>query len=136
MSLYKRLGICFHCRIFKYEIYFNRGTLSYSPKHLLLFTFRISPYEKGFFDNTSTSKSDEKGSRLAKQDPIYETVFSGNGRSMVRTIGIQATSSGSRNVQFDGVDEDDDDSQTFTLLNSFWFMIASLLQQGTDLLPR
>merc|ERR1719264_1815710 len=25
---------------------------------------------------------------------------------------------------------------TFTLLNSFWFMIASLLQQGTDLLPR
>ena len=28
------------------------------------------------------------------------------------------------------------EGQTFTLLNSFWFMIASLLQQGTDLLPR
>ena len=30
----------------------------------------------------------------------------------------------------------DEEEMTFTLLNSFWFMIASLLQQGTDLLPR
>ena len=67
--------------------------------------------------------------------PIYETMFSGNGRSLVRTIGTQAGASG-RNINFQGDDEDDDDSQTFTLLNSFWFMIASLLQQGTDLLPR
>ena len=52
---------------------------------------------------------------------------------MVRTIGTQAGPSG-RNIHFEEVDEDD--SQTFTLLNSFWFMIASLLQQGTDLLPR
>ena len=96
---------------------------------------RISPYEKGFFDKTTTSKSDEKGSRLARPDPIYETMFSGNGRLMVRTIGTQAGASG-RNIHFEGIDVDDDDSQTFTLLNSFWFMIASLLQQGTDLLPR
>ena len=26
--------------------------------------------------------------------------------------------------------------EKFTLLNSFWFVIASLLQQGTDILPR
>ena len=28
------------------------------------------------------------------------------------------------------------ESSTFTMLNAFWFMIASLLQQGTDILPR
>ena len=95
--------------------------------------FRISPYEKGCFEKISNTKSDEKGSRLARPDPIYETIFSGNGRLMVRTIGTQAGASG-RNIHFEEVDEDD--SQTFTLLNSFWFMIASLLQQGTDLLPR
>ena len=32
--------------------------------------------------------------------------------------------------------DNDTEEMTFTLLNSFWFMIASLLQQGTDLLPR
>ncbi len=26
--------------------------------------------------------------------------------------------------------------EKFTLLNSFWFVVASLLQQGTDILPR
>ena len=54
---------------------------------------------------------------------------------MVRTIGTQAGASG-RNIRFEDIDVDEDDTQTFTLLNSFWFMIASLLQQGTDLLPR
>ena len=111
-----------------YKNFFSRNIIS-----CVFDIFRISPYEKGFFDKITTSKSDEKGSRLARPDPIYETVFSASGRVMVRTIGTQAGPSG-RNIHFEEVDEDD--SQTFTLLNSFWFMIASLLQQGTDLLPR
>ena len=32
--------------------------------------------------------------------------------------------------------DDEKESHTFTMLNAFWFMIASLLQQGTDILPR
>ena len=38
--------------------------------------------------------------------------------------------------QIDKEDDDDASRDTFTLFNSFWFVIASLLQQGTDLLPR
>ena len=29
-----------------------------------------------------------------------------------------------------------DNAQSFTLMNSFWFILASLLGQGVDLLPR
>ena len=36
---------------------------------------------------------------------------------------------------FEGVKEGND-IRSFTLKNSFWFMIASLLQQGTDILPK
>ncbi|TRY76305.1 hypothetical protein TCAL_06372 [Tigriopus californicus] len=81
----------------------------------------ISPYERGV-DALIVSRSDNKGCRLARSDPIYDTLFSGNGR-VVRTIGTQ-------------VEDREDDHDVFTLMNSFWFMIASLLQQGTDLLPR
>jgi hypothetical protein len=74
--------------------------------------------------------------RIAPQDPIYETLFlSGNGvlggaTKALRTVGTQAYAA----VEEDVVPMQHKDS--FTLLNSFWFMIASLLQQGSDLLPR
>ena len=32
--------------------------------------------------------------------------------------------------------EPNDGAQSFTLMNSFWFILASLLGQGVDLLPR
>ena len=32
--------------------------------------------------------------------------------------------------------EPNDSAQSFTLMNSFWFILASLLGQGVDLLPR
>ena len=45
------------------------------------FFCRFSPYERGYTYNSDKGKTDEKGSRLAKPDPIYETLFSGaNGR--------------------------------------------------------
>ena len=90
------------------------------------FLFRFSPYERGFTYFSNNGKSDEKGARLAKPDPIYETLFSGANGRPARTVGTQV---GLEN-------ETGDEEMTFTLLNSFWFMIASLLQQGTDLLPR
>eukprot|EP00095_Tigriopus_kingsejongensis_P005734 maker-scaffold28_size608977-snap-gene-0.10 protein:Tk05734 transcript:maker-scaffold28_size608977-snap-gene-0.10-mRNA-1 annotation:"glutamate ionotropic kainate 2" len=82
---------------------------------------KISPYERGV-DALIVGRTDEKGYRLARPDPMYETLFTGNGRP-VRTIGTQSQQS-------------EDAHDAFTLMNSFWFMIASLLQQGTDLLPR
>ncbi|XP_059083805.1 glutamate receptor ionotropic, kainate 2-like [Tigriopus californicus] len=95
---------------------------AYLAVSLLLYLLaRISPYERGV-DALIVSRSDNKGCRLARSDPIYDTLFSGNGR-VVRTIGTQ-------------VEDREDDHDVFTLMNSFWFMIASLLQQGTDLLPR
>ena len=59
-------------------------------------------------------------------DPIYETLFSGHTGRPIRSIG----------TQIDKEEEEICNQDTFTLLNSFWFVIASLLQQGTDLLPR
>ena len=95
---------------------------------------RLSPYERGFTYFANSGRTDEKGSRLAKPDPIYETLFSGANGRPARTVGTQVglvnASSESRGA------ESPEEEMTFTLLNSFWFMIASLLQQGTDLLPR
>lgn len=94
--------------------------------------FRFSPYERGHTYFTNNGKSDEKGSRLAKPDPIYETLFSGANGRLARTVGTQVGSFPEEARNNGG----NDDEMTFTLLNSFWFMTASLLQQGTDLLPR
>ena len=99
---------------------------------------RFSPYERGFTYNSDNGKSDEKGSRLAKPDPIYETLFSGANGRPARTVGTQVGLVSSENLGYGGNFENNSNEEelTFTLLNSFWFMIASLLQQGTDLLPR
>ena len=99
---------------------------------------RFSPYERGFTYNSDNGKSDEKGSRLAKPDPIYETLFSGANGRPARTVGTQVGLVSSENLGYGGTFENNSNEEelTFTLLNSFWFMIASLLQQGTDLLPR
>ena len=97
-----------------------------------LFCFRLSPYERGFTYFSNNGKSDEKGARLAKPDPIYETLFSGANGRPARTVGTQV---GLASSEIEAA-ENDEEELSFTLLNSFWFMIASLLQQGTDLLPR
>ena len=93
--------------------------------------YRISPYEPD--DNgsagdgimTQPNGDDSRGRRLAKSvDPIYDTIF--NNPDLRGSLGLAKNDD----------DEEAENSPTFTLLNSFWFMIASLLQQGTDLLPR
>ena len=94
------------------------------------YLFRCSPYERGATHFSHNGKSDEKGSRLARPDPIYETLFSGANGRPARTVGTQVGLQNCENY------EENEQEMTFTLLNSFWFMIASLLQQGTDLLPR
>ena len=73
-----------------------------------------------------------------KPDPIYETLFSGANGRPARTVGTQVGLVSSENLGYGGNFENNSNEEelTFTLLNSFWFMIASLLQQGTDLLPR
>ena len=62
-------------------------------------------------------------------------MFPGNGKAMVRAIGTQ-TGSSAQNVKCDAADDEDTDSHLFILFNSFWFMIASLFQQGVDQMPR
>ena len=94
--------------------------------------FRCSPYERGATHFSHNGKSDEKGSRLARPDPIYETLFSGANGRPARTVGTQVGLQNCENY----TEDHEQEMMTFTLLNSFWFMIASLLQQGTDLLPR
>ena len=96
----------------------------------------MSPYEKGFNSSSSGCKSDEKGARLAKPDPIYETLFSGANGRLARTVGTQVVPNDTVGLEATSASEKSEEDMTFTLLNSFWFMIASLLQQGTDLLPR
>ena len=103
---------------------------------MLFSFFRVSPYEKGFNSSSSGCKSDEKGSRLAKPDPIYETLFSGANGRLARTVGTQVVPNDTAGHEATSASEKSEEDMTFTLLNSFWFMIASLLQQGTDLLPR
>jgi hypothetical protein len=112
-----------------YNVSFARELAIIIVQNCVAFQFRFSPYEKGFGYFANNGKTDEKGSRLAKPDPIYETLFSGANGRPARTVGTQVAGP---------VDEgpDEEEQMTFTLLNSFWFMIASLLQQGTDLLPK
>ena len=110
--------------------------LTYVP----YFYLRISPYEGEEANETSVQFTDAKGRRLAGQigDPIYDTLFltnRGGGLKALRPpgppghhhhLGPPSVSEGEQAAATD----------TFTMLNSFWFMIASLLQQGTDILPR
>ena len=57
--------------------------------------------------------------------------------SFQNSVGTQVGLVGAENFGHGGtIENSDEEEMTFTLLNSFWFMIASLLQQGTDLLPR
>ena len=85
---------------------------------------------------TNNGKTDQKGSRLAKPDPIYETLFSGANGRLARTVGTQVSVRRESKAEAAILADRPEEEMTFTLLNSFWFMIASLLQQGTDLLPR
>ena len=103
--------------------------------HFCFSHFRFSPYEKGFA-LTNNGKTDQKGSRLAKPDPIYETLFSGANGRLARTVGTQVSVRRESKAEAAILADRPEEEMTFTLLNSFWFMIASLLQQGTDLLPR
>ena len=60
-----------------------------------------------------------------RPDPLYEAIFTCTGNP-VRSIGTQAH-----------VDrEEHEGQQTFTAMNSFWFILAALLGQGVDILPR
>ena len=60
-----------------------------------------------------------------RPDPLYEAIFTCTGNP-VRSIGTQAA------VTRDAETE----SPTFTIMNSFWFILAALLGQGVDILPR
>ena len=83
--------------------------------------------------------TDEKGSRLARPDPIYESLFQQQ-QNQLRQLGQlgnhNAHVGGSEQMGGGEMGGEESTHDVFTLLNSFWFMIASLLQQGTDLLPR
>lgn len=107
-----------------------QGLLTFRCAQSPSYYCRFSPYERGYTYFSNNGKSDEKGARLAKPDPIYETLFSGANGRPARTVGTQV------GLASESTTIEDEEQMTFTLLNSFWFMIASLLQQGTDLLPR
>ena len=120
------------------QVFFHNGILmknSWMGIHFCFSHFRFSPYEKGFAF-TNNGKTDQKGSRLAKPDPIYETLFSGANGRLARTVGTQVSVRRESKAEAAILADRPEEEMTFTLLNSFWFMIASLLQQGTDLLPR
>ena len=120
------------------QVFFHNCTYmknSWIGIHYCFSHFRFSPYEKGFAF-TNNGKTDQKGSRLAKPDPIYETLFSGANGRLARTVGTQVSVRRESKAEAAILADRPEEEMTFTLLNSFWFMIASLLQQGTDLLPR
>lgn len=108
---------------------------AYLAVSLLLYMLaRISPYENGV--EPTAKMTDEKGSRLARStDPIYESLFL-TGATVPGSHGCIIKANGGAPVQASLKNEDHNDGDRFTLLNSFWFMVASLLQQGIDLLPR
>ena len=58
-----------------------------------------------------------------RPDPLYEAIFTCTGNP-VRSIGTQAQVS------------QEEEEQTFTAMNSFWFILAALLGQGVDILPK
>ena len=60
-----------------------------------------------------------------RPDPLYEAIFTCTGNP-VRSIGTQAVVTR----------EAETESPTFTIMNSFWFILAALLGQGVDILPR
>ena len=60
---------------------------------------------------------------LGRPDPLYEAIFTCTGNP-VRSIGTQAQVS------------QEEENQTFTAMNSFWFILAALLGQGVDILPK
>ena len=60
-----------------------------------------------------------------RPDPLYEAIFTCTGNP-VRSIGTQA------HVPR----EEEGQAQTFTAMNSFWFILAALLGQGVDILPK
>ena len=119
---------------------------------------RISPYEhSGVSDGGGAgfSSSDEKGYRLARPDPIYESLFGPaavgmnggiGGRQplppMMRTLqhsdsaATAAALLAAKPAAAAVPDRPQVDTDVFNIMNSFWFMIASLVQQGTDILPR
>ncbi len=100
---------------------------------------RLSPYERGVDGVAPVPKSrssDDKGSRLARPDPLYESLFGRASRFGAAANPMAVDTMPPLRPPSDDSADSDEFSHTFTLLNSFWFMIASLLQQGTDLLPR
>ena len=60
-----------------------------------------------------------------RPDPLYEAIFTCTGNP-VRSIGTQAAVSR----------DSETEAPTFTIMNSFWFILAALLGQGVDILPR
>ena len=63
---------------------------------------------------------------IFRPDPLYEAIFTCTGNP-VRSIGTQAAA-----VR----DSETQESPTFTIMNSFWFILAALLGQGVDILPK
>ena len=59
-----------------------------------------------------------------RPDPLYEAIFTCTGNP-VRSIGTQAQPV-----------SQEEEAQTFTAMNSFWFILAALLGQGVDILPK
>ena len=62
---------------------------------------------------------------IFRPDPLYEAIFTCTGNP-VRSIGTQAAVSR----------DSETEAPTFTIMNSFWFILAALLGQGVDILPR
>jgi len=97
---------------------------AYLAVSLMLYTIsRLSPFEPVNSKPSKQLEKDESGLRLAGQDPLYEAIFTCTGNP-VRTVATQAV-----------VERTEWDGNTFTIMNSFWFIAASLLGQGVDVLP-
>ena len=60
---------------------------------------------------------------ICRPDPLYEAFFTCTDNP-VRSIGTQAQVT------------QEEETQTFTAMNSFWFILAALLGQGVDILPK
>jgi len=82
----------------------------------------FSPCEKSLLKTGGGTNYDEAGPGLARQDPLHEAIFTGTGNP-VRSIGTQA------NV------DSGDTSHSFTIMNSFWFILATFFRQKVDIEP-
>ncbi|XP_023349760.1 glutamate receptor ionotropic, kainate 2 isoform X2 [Eurytemora carolleeae] len=97
---------------------------AYLAVSLILYTIsRLSPYEPVSEKKPPALERSESGLRLARQDPLYEAIFTCTGNP-VRTVATQAET-----------EVTEPTGNTFTVMNSFWFIAASLLGQGVDVLP-